>query len=96
MTPKNSCDSKTKDADCCENLSIKQSQNASLSYKNTGYFSSLICDYLDKKDSLKPFYQNFSNLNGYKQQIALKQNCISASSQTRQVLVSALKLQYKK
>ena len=28
----------------------------SIPYKDTGYFSSFICDYLDEKEELKSFY----------------------------------------
>jgi len=27
-----------------------------IAFRETGYFSELICDYLDKKEALKPFY----------------------------------------
>ena len=27
-------------------------------YKDTGYYSKLICDYLDGKEELKPFYNH--------------------------------------
>ncbi|MEM8846251.1 MAG: bacillithiol biosynthesis BshC, partial [Bacteroidota bacterium] len=28
-------------------------------FRKTGYFSSLICDYLDQKEELKSFYNQF-------------------------------------
>ena len=60
-------------------------------YKETGYFSNLITDYLDKNDQLTPFYGNFPDLNGFKNQIELKE---LFSTQKRKTLVEALKNQY--
>ena len=60
-------------------------------YKETGYFSNLITDYLDKNDQLTPFYENFPDLNGFKNQIELKE---SFSTQKRKTLVEALQHQY--
>ena len=75
-------------------MSDFKSEHSSLPFKETGYFSNLICDYLDQKESLKPLYQNFSDLNGYKNQMALKKEVFTAES--RSVLVASLNLQYKK
>ena len=61
-------------------------------FKKTGYFSSLICDYLDKKNELFDFYGNFPSIEGFRNQIDLKQN-FSATNRT--VLVEALQNQYK-
>ena len=60
----------------------------------TGYFSKLICDYLDKKTELSKFYENFPNVAGFKSQIESKKLAFSASS--RNFLVDALKNQYNK
>jgi len=60
-------------------------------YKETGYFSNLISDYLDKNNHLTPFYGNFPDLNGFKNQIELKK---SFSKQKRKTLVEALENQY--
>lgn len=68
----------------------------SLPSKDTGYFSTLICHYLDKNKSLSPFYNHFPNLNGFKLQIEEKKNSIGTGSESRQILVSALKKQYQK
>ena len=35
-------------------------------YQETGYYSKLICDYLEQKDALKSFYGNFPNLENCK------------------------------
>jgi len=62
-------------------------------FRETNYFSSLICDYLDETDDLKPFYNRFPNLENFKDQITEKQ--ASFSSETRQILVTSLQNQYK-
>ncbi|MFD2823276.1 bacillithiol biosynthesis cysteine-adding enzyme BshC [Lacinutrix iliipiscaria] len=64
-----------------------------ISFKKTGYFSELICDYLEESDALKTFYYNFPKLENFKNQIESKQS--SFSSNTRSVLVKALQKQYK-
>ncbi|MCF7569171.1 bacillithiol biosynthesis cysteine-adding enzyme BshC [Sabulilitoribacter arenilitoris] len=61
-------------------------------FRDTGYFSSLICDYLEEKPELKPFYNRFPNLNSFKNQIEEKQHAFSAQSRT--VLVESLNKQY--
>lgn len=61
-------------------------------FKDTNYFSSLICDYLDNKDSLKPFYNRFPNVGNFKSQIEEKR--MSVQGQSRTALVSSLKNQY--
>ncbi|WP_308992065.1 bacillithiol biosynthesis cysteine-adding enzyme BshC [Mariniflexile litorale] len=63
-----------------------------ISFKKTGYFSSLICDYLDEKPELKPFYNNFPKLENFKTQIEEKAESYLAESRT--VLVKRLKKQY--
>ena len=50
-------------------------------------------DYLEQKEAIKPFYNNFSDLNGFKNQLEEKRT--SFSLETRKVLVSALNNQYK-
>ncbi|MFA5299066.1 MAG: bacillithiol biosynthesis cysteine-adding enzyme BshC [Lutibacter sp.] len=62
-------------------------------FKATGYFSQLICDYLDKKPKLSEFYENFPDLEGFKNQIETKKTTFSL--QSRQLLNEALKDQYK-
>ncbi|WP_372754686.1 bacillithiol biosynthesis cysteine-adding enzyme BshC [Mariniflexile sp.] len=63
-----------------------------ISFKKTGYFSSLICDYLDEKPELKPFYNRFPKLENFKAQIIEKQE--SFKEQSRVVLVESLEKQY--
>ncbi|WP_298896580.1 bacillithiol biosynthesis cysteine-adding enzyme BshC [uncultured Psychroserpens sp.] len=61
-------------------------------FRETNYFSSLICDYLDEKSQLKSFYNRFPKLENFKDQIAEKQE--SFNSETRTILVQSLKKQY--
>ncbi len=60
-------------------------------YQETGYYSKLICDYLDQKAQLSDFYGNFPDLEGFKKQIDTK----DFSAENRSTLVSALRNQYK-
>ncbi|RXG29022.1 bacillithiol biosynthesis cysteine-adding enzyme BshC [Leeuwenhoekiella marinoflava] len=62
-----------------------------IAYKETGYFSKLICDYLEEHESLNQFYGNFPTLENFKKQLEAK----SFSQEKRSVLVSALQNQYK-
>ncbi|PWI31461.1 bacillithiol biosynthesis cysteine-adding enzyme BshC [Flavobacteriaceae bacterium LYZ1037] len=61
-------------------------------FKDTNYFSTLICNYLDEKEQLKPFYNRFPNLENFKSQIDEKR--VSFQEQSRTTLVSSLKKQY--
>ncbi|NQX86032.1 MAG: bacillithiol biosynthesis cysteine-adding enzyme BshC [Flavobacteriaceae bacterium] len=63
-------------------------------FKDTNYFSPLICDYLDQSQELEPFYHRFPILENFENQITEKQN--SYTKETRSVLVDALKKQYAK
>jgi len=63
-----------------------------LSYKETNYFTSLIIDYLDEKEALKPFYNRFPKLNNFKAQIEEEQAFFT--TEKRAVLVRELKRQY--
>ncbi len=63
-----------------------------ISFKQTGYFSSLICDYLDEKPELQAFYNRFPKLENFKAQIEEKQ--LSFQIQSRIVLAKSLKKQY--
>ena len=61
-------------------------------FKETGYFSNLIGDYLDNNPKLSQFYGNFPDMEGFKKQLELKQNSFNVSS--RNLLVKALLKQY--
>jgi len=62
-------------------------------FKKTGYFSNIICDYLDNKTALSDFYENFPDLEGFKKQIESKQESFKLES--RNILVDVLKRQFK-
>jgi bacillithiol biosynthesis cysteine-adding enzyme BshC len=62
-------------------------------FQKTGFFSKTMIDYLEQKEAIQPFYNNFSDANGFKNQLEEKRT--SFSLETRKVLVSALKNQYK-
>lgn len=61
-------------------------------FRDTHYFLSLICDYLDEKQHLKPFYHRFPNLENFKAQIEEKKDSFEHSN--RNVLVKSLMRQY--
>jgi len=62
-------------------------------YKETGYFSSFICNYLDEKEDLKPFYNRFPSLDNFEEQI--KDKRLSFSSESRNLITQVLQSQYK-
>lgn len=59
-------------------------------YYQTGYFSNIMLDYLEEKETLKPFYNNSFSISGFKKQIEEKQ----FSDEHRKILVASLKQQY--
>jgi len=61
-------------------------------FQETGYFSNIISDYLDKNHKLAQFYGNFPDMEGFKKQLELKSNF---DVDKRKTLVSSLKNQYK-
>ncbi|MCL6275305.1 bacillithiol biosynthesis cysteine-adding enzyme BshC [Muricauda sp. 2012CJ35-5] len=61
-------------------------------FKETGYFSKLICDYLDQDENLKPFYNRFPKLENFEAQLKEKEK--NFPLQNRAILVNALKNQY--
>ena len=65
-----------------------------ISFKDTGYFSKLICDYLAEAETLKPFYNRFPKLENFKAQI--EEKSASFKQETRNTLVEVLKKQYQK
>ncbi len=64
----------------------------SISYKSTGYFSKLMCDYLDENPSLKPFYNRFPKLENFRPQFEEKRSQLSLAQ--RRVLAKRIMLQY--
>ena len=63
-------------------------------FQETRFFSKTIIDYLEKKESIQPYYNNFPDIAGFHNQIEEKQK--SFRLQTRMVLVDALKAQNNK
>ena len=63
-----------------------------ISFRDTNYFSSFICDYLDESPELKPLYNRFPNLENFKNQIEEKLS--SFDNKAREVLTNQLKTQY--
>lgn len=63
-----------------------------ISFRDTKYFSNLICDYLEKKDNLKCFYNRFPELDNFKFQ--LEEKTKNYNSQYRSVLHNVLIKQY--
>ena len=61
-------------------------------FQKTGFFSKIMTDYLDQKESIQPYYNNFPNLKGFASQIQEKGKNFSLS--TRKELVSVLQDQY--
>ncbi len=63
-----------------------------LPLKKTDYFSELICDYIDEKDELKPFYDRFPNIENFEGQINEKATYFPEAH--RAVLYDVLLKQY--
>ncbi|MDF0708708.1 bacillithiol biosynthesis cysteine-adding enzyme BshC [Flagellimonas okinawensis] len=62
-------------------------------FKETGYFSRLICDYLDQKETLSPFYNRYPKPENFGDQI--KEKAANYPKSNRSVLVGSLIEQYK-
>ena len=62
-------------------------------FQQTGFFSKTMLDYLEQKETIKPFYNNFSDIEGFNNQ--LKEKTASFTNNQRKVLVEALQHQYK-
>ncbi len=63
-----------------------------IQFQKTGFFSKTMVDYLEQKESIKPFYNNSPDINGFKKQIEEKEQ--SFPKEHRKVLVAALQNQY--
>ncbi|WP_339335468.1 MULTISPECIES: bacillithiol biosynthesis cysteine-adding enzyme BshC [unclassified Croceitalea] len=63
-----------------------------IDFRETGYFSDLICDYLDRKEGLKPFYNRMPELSNFKAQIEEKAK--NFTQEKRKILRDSLKKQY--
>lgn len=67
-------------------------QQDHIPFHSTGYFSKLICDYINEKQEFKSFYNRFPNIENFKKQIKDKQHAFTSKS--RATLVSVLQTQY--
>ena len=65
--------------------------NDCVTYQNSGYFSSLIVDYLNQKPELKPLYNRFPTLDNFEDQIQEKK--VNFNHSNRAVLADVLKKQ---
>ena len=65
-----------------------------ISYQDSGYFSTLIVDYLNQKPELKNWYNRFPKLENFEGQIAEKAQ--NFPTDNRQILVESLRRQYEK
>lgn len=65
-----------------------------ITFRETGYFSKLICDYIDQDPMLEPFYNRFPSLGNLKAQMVEKQS--TYAKETRAILTDSLHNQYKK
>ena len=63
-----------------------------ISFRETGYFSDLICDYIEQKEWLKPFYHRYPNLENFALQIEDKQK--SYNHKFRSILAERIGIQY--
>jgi len=64
-----------------------------ITYQSSGYFTPLIVDYLNQKDTLKPLYNRFANLENFKAQLEEKQKNYEHTFRSK--LADELELQYK-
>ncbi len=65
---------------------------ACIPFKKTGYFSSLISDYLDENKKLKPFYNRFPKIEEFERLIEEKSNTYPQAN--RKILNQVLQQQY--
>ena len=61
-------------------------------FRKTGYFSELICDYLEGDKAVKPFYGRYPEMEGFKEQLLEKQS--SFPKENREILIKSLQEQY--
>ncbi|WGF91413.1 bacillithiol biosynthesis cysteine-adding enzyme BshC [Aequorivita marisscotiae] len=64
----------------------------SLPYKKTGYFTKLICDYLDENPTISPFYNRFPKLENFRAQFEEKRSQLSLDQ--RRALAKRIMFQY--
>ena len=71
---------------------IADDSTTHIPFAKTGYFSNIICDYLDQNEKVSPFYGNFPNIDGFKKQIEAKR--LSFQVESRTILVNSFENQY--
>lgn len=64
----------------------------SITFQDTGYFSEMMCDYLERSPKINDFYNNFPDYDGFERQLEEKGSHYPPSFRT--VLSDALKKQY--
>lgn len=64
-----------------------------ISFQSSGYFTPLINDYLNQKDTLKPLYNRFPNVDNFKLQMDEKQE--NYNPEFRKTLVNVISRQYR-
>ena len=64
-----------------------------LPFRDTGYFSQMICNYLDNKEDLRSFFGNYPDKTGFSNQLKIKSEAYHPN--TRKELVETLKSQIK-
>ncbi|NER09009.1 bacillithiol biosynthesis cysteine-adding enzyme BshC [Muriicola jejuensis] len=67
-------------------------QPEGIPFRETGYFSEIICDYLDQSSALKDFYHRYPSTVSFGAQIREKE--ASYPPEIRKILVDSLRLQY--
>ncbi|NVK52347.1 MAG: bacillithiol biosynthesis cysteine-adding enzyme BshC [Flavobacteriaceae bacterium] len=67
-------------------------KSTQIPFQKTGFFSNIMSDYLEQATNIQPFYTNFSNIEGFRNQLKEKQ--CSFTSDSRKALVAALTKQY--
>lgn len=66
---------------------------AVIKFQDTGYFSKLMCDYLERKEAVQDFYGHYPDIKGFKKQI--EEKSASFPEQHRKVLFNSVKHQLK-
>ena len=64
-----------------------------ISYRNTGYFTGLINDYIERKESVRNFYVNYPDEEGFANQIRIREAQFPEAS--RKVLHTVIQSQYR-
>jgi bacillithiol biosynthesis cysteine-adding enzyme BshC len=68
---------------------------STISFQKTGYFTKTVADYLSQNESIKTYYNNFPDIEGFKKQIRTKISRQKEQRIDRKTLVKVLQTQYK-